>query len=71
MVRELQRNIDFKEHGVALNCNPDFPSLVNAYGICSKRVTSGDEVESVLQEALESNQPYFLEFVVSDRESTL
>ena len=71
MVRELQRNIDLKEHGVALNCNPDFTKLVAAYGILAKRVEKGEEVEAALKEALASDRPYFLEFIVSDRESTL
>ena len=71
MVRELQRKIDLKEHGVALNCNPDFTKLVDAYGIKTRRVVSGDEVEKALQEALNEDAPYFLEFIVSDKESTL
>lgn len=71
MVRELQRNIDLKEHGVALNCNPDFTKLVAAYGILAKRVEKGEEVEAALKEALASDAPYFLEFIVSERESTL
>lgn len=71
MVRELQRNIDLKEHGVALNCNPDFTKLVEAYGILAKRVEKGEEVEAALKEALASDTPYFLEFIVSDRETTL
>lgn len=71
MVRELQRNIELKESGVALNCNPDFIGLVKAYGIAAKRVTSGEEVEEALMEALQFDGPYFLEFVVSNHESTL
>ena len=71
MVRELQRNIDLKEHGVALNCNPDFIKLVASYGILAKSVQNGEEVEAALKEALASDVPYFLEFIVSDKESTL
>lgn len=71
MVRELQRKVDLKEHGVALNCNPDFTTLVSAYGIQTRRVSSGEEVEEALREALSANAPYFLEFIVSDKESTL
>lgn len=71
MVRELQRKVELKEHGVALNCNPDFTKLVEAYGIKAKRVSNGDEVESVLKEALEYDGPFFIEFIVSDKESTL
>ncbi len=71
MVRELQRRVDLKEHGVALNCNPDFTQLVSAYGIQTRRIANGDEVETALSEALNANAPYFLEFIVSDKESTL
>ena len=71
MVRELQRKVDLKEHGVALNCNPDFIKLVEAYGIKAKRVSNGNEVENALREALAEDVPYFLEFIVSDKESTL
>lgn len=71
MVRELQRNTELKEYGVALNCNPDFTKLVASYGILTKKVQSGEEVETALKEALASDAPYFLEFIVSDKESTL
>ena len=71
MVRELQRKVELKEHGVALNCNPDFTKLVEAYGIKAKRVSNGAEVENVLKEALEYDGSFFIEFIVSDKESTL
>ena len=71
MVRELQRKVQNKEHGVALDCNPDFTKLVSAYGIKTKCVAKGDEVEAALKEALSEDAPYFLEFIVSDKESTL
>lgn len=71
MVRELQRRIDLKEHGVGLNCNPNFVELVHAYGIKSKRVSNGDEIVEVLQESLNYEGPYFIECIVSDKESTL
>lgn len=71
MVRELQKNIEFKESGVSLNCNPNFTDLVRAYGINGKRVNSDEKVEEALREALDFNGPYFLEFIVSEYESTL
>ncbi|MGL4343675.1 MAG: biosynthetic-type acetolactate synthase large subunit [Cellulosilyticaceae bacterium] len=71
MVRELQRRCETKEYGVGLSCNPDFVALVKAYGIPAKRVMSQDEVRGALEEALASDSPYFLEFIVSDKESTL
>lgn len=71
MVRELQRNIQLKEHGVALNGNPDFSKLVSAYGIPSECVTSVEDIEIALKKALAYDGAYFLEFMVSDTESTL
>ena len=71
MVRELQRKVELKEHGVALNCNPDFTKLVEAYGIKAKTISKGSDVEAALKEALASKEAYFLEFIVSTKESTL
>ena len=71
MVREIQRKNDTKEYGVGLSCNPDFQTLVSAYRIPVKCVWSREEVREVLEEALTSETPYFIEFVVSDKESTL
>ncbi len=71
MVREIQRRNETKEYGVGLSCNPDFQTLVSAYGIPTKRVYQREEVRGVLEEALASKTPYFIEFIVSDKESTL
>lgn len=71
MVRELQRRGESKEYGVGLGCNPDFVALVKAYGIPAKRVTSQADMRGALEEALASDTPYFLECIVSDKESTL
>ena len=71
MVRELQRKVDLKEHGVALSQNPDFCHLVGAYGIQTNKITCHEEIALVLQEALASDKPYFIEVLVSDKESTL
>ncbi|WP_070000488.1 biosynthetic-type acetolactate synthase large subunit [Cellulosilyticum sp. I15G10I2] len=72
MVREIQRrNEDLKEHGVALRSNPDFAAIARAYGITAKTISDEKEIEASLNEALTSGKPYFLEFIVSDKESTL
>lgn len=71
MVRELQRRVEVKEHGVALNHNPNFIELAHAYGIKARSVSEGDEVIEVLQEALHHEGPYLIECIVSDKESTL
>ena len=71
MVRELQRKVDLKEHGVSLSMNPDFTALVSAYGVQTRRVSEASEIEDALKQALTSDMPYFLEFIVSEKESTL
>lgn len=71
MVREIQRRGESKEYGVSLKGNPDFAAIAQAYGIQAKRITDEKDIEGSIDEALKSNQPYFLEFIVSDKESTL
>lgn len=71
MVREMQRRSDSKEYGVSLSANPDFQSIAKAYGIKAKCITNQDEVEETLKEALDTNEAYFIECIVSDQESTL
>ncbi len=71
MVRELQRRTDLKEHGVALKGNPDFAAIARAYGITAKTISDEKDIEASLNEALTSGKPYFLEVIVSDKESTL
>lgn len=71
MVRELQRKTDLKEHGVALNCNPDFAAIARAYGITARTISNAEEIEEAIQTALTSQKPCLLEFIVSDKESTL
>lgn len=71
MVRELQRRTDLKEHGVALNCNPDFAAIARAYGITARTISNPEEIEEAIQTALTSQKPCLLEFIVSDKESTL
>ncbi len=71
MVRELQHRTDLKEYGVGLKVNPDFAAIARAYGIEAKKVSDAREVEGALQEAISSQKAYFLEFIISDKESTL
>ncbi len=71
LVRELQRRTELKEHGVALKGSPDFAAIARAYGITARTILDEKDVEGALSEALTSNKPYFLEFIVNDKESTL
>lgn len=72
MVREIQRRAeDLKEHGVALRSNPDFTAIARAYGLKTNTISNESEIEALLNEALQSDQPYFLEVIVNEKESTL
>lgn len=71
MVREIQRKLETKEYGVGLPKNPDFAAIVRAYGIEAYRIDDPDKVEQILKQAIASGKPQFLEFIVSDKESTL
>ena len=71
MVREIQRRFETKEYGVGLSGNPNFTLIANAYGMEAKTIYKQDEVEAAIRTALESGRPYLLEFIVSDKESTL
>lgn len=71
MVREIQRRTELKEYGVGLPKNPDFAAIVRAYGIKAVTISDPKQVEEALKEAVNSNEPYFFEFIVNDKESTL
>lgn len=71
LVREIQRRSEIKEYSVGLSKNPDFTAIVRAYGIEAIRISDPNEVEDALKKAIESDKPYFFEFIVSDKESTL
>ncbi|WZL72949.1 biosynthetic-type acetolactate synthase large subunit [Clostridiaceae bacterium 35-E11] len=73
MVRELQ-DIHYgkgKHFGIALDSNPDFVKIAEAYGLCAQRVNSNDSLEEVFKEALESNQGCLIECIVDPTFSTL
>ncbi|MEG0387053.1 MAG: biosynthetic-type acetolactate synthase large subunit [Niameybacter sp.] len=71
MVREIQRKSELKEYGVGLSKNPDFTAIVRAYGIQARTISDPSQVEEALREAVASREPYFFEFIVNDKESTL
>ncbi len=71
MVREIQRGRDGKTYGVSLAGNPDFKMIAQAYGLPARTVTAQGDVEDAIRTALQSEGPCFLEFIVSDKESTL
>ncbi|MHC1748419.1 MAG: biosynthetic-type acetolactate synthase large subunit [Cellulosilyticaceae bacterium] len=71
LVREIQRNTTSKEFGVCLNTNPKFTQIAGAYGIPAKTIKENQAVSEALEEAFKNNSPYLLEFIVSERETTL
>ena len=71
MVRELQHKQSLKESGVSLNRNPDFALLASAYHIKTIKVSDSSKIDEVLEEAVKADEPYFIEFIVSDKDSTL
>ncbi|RUT79712.1 biosynthetic-type acetolactate synthase large subunit [Ancylomarina longa] len=51
--------------------NPDFVKIVEGYGIQAKRVSSRDDLETAIQEMLDSPEAYFLEVVVETESNVL
>ncbi|MDP4144268.1 MAG: biosynthetic-type acetolactate synthase large subunit [Bacillota bacterium] len=71
MVREIQRNVYREPFGVAINSNPDFVKLVEAYGLKGRRVSTNQELQDAFQEALASEKAFLIECMVNPMESTL
>jgi len=70
MVRQWQELFyDRRYSHTSLSGNPDFVKLAEAYGIKAKRVTKNEDVESTLKEAIESNEPYLIDFIVKKEEN--
>ncbi len=70
MVRQWQELFYDKRYShTSLSGNPDFVKLAEAYGIPAKRVTKNEEVEATLKEAIESNTPYLIDFIVKKEEN--
>lgn len=71
MVREMQWRLETKDYGVSLAANPDFKLIANAYGIEAMTITDQDDVEEIIKEVVKKDKACLLEFIVSDKESTL
>ena len=48
---------------------PDFVKLAEAYGIKAKRITKAEEIRPALEEAINSPQPYLLDFIIEEEEN--
>lgn len=70
MVRQLQEVYHGKrEAAVALNGNPDFVKLAEAYGIAGIRVSRSEEVRPALEKALQLQHPFLIDFIVDAEEN--
>lgn len=69
MVRQLQQEqCESRFYETALN-SPDFVMLAKSYGIKAVRVDKQSQINSVLQNAFISDEPYLIEFVTDSYEN--
>jgi acetolactate synthase-1/2/3 large subunit len=69
LVKQLQHIYCNKKYSaVDFRCNPDFISFAKCYGAEGVRITTNDEVEPKLQEALGNNMPTIIECIISSEE---
>ena len=54
---------------VHLGESPDFVKLAESYGIKGRRITEPGEIKEALLEAIKSNEPYLLDFVIDPAEA--
>lgn len=71
MVREMQNNMYGSPFGTLFAKSPDFIKLSEAYGIKCKRVCKNADATEAINEALDYEGPYLLEFIVDPAETTL
>lgn len=70
MVRQWQELFyDHRYSQVDLSVSVDFVKLVEAYGIKGLRASTEEDAERVWQEAMNTNGPVFVEFVVESEEN--
>lgn len=48
---------------------PDFVTVAAGYGIKGKRITDANDIEPVLKEAINSNKPYIIDFIIEEEEN--
>jgi len=72
MVRQLQEFMEEKRYSQTTNMiNPDFCTLVSAYGIPTQRVSETSQLQAALARWMETSGPAFLEVVVSQNENVM
>lgn len=72
MVRQWQEIFHQKRYSsVDLNMSPDFMKLAEAYRIKGVKIEKSQDLEKMLRENIESNEPVLIECVVSKEENVL
>ena len=69
MVRQWQELFFERRYSFTEIESPDFVKLSDSYGIASKRVSAGTELEAAVEEMLQHNGPYVLEVVVEKEDN--
>lgn len=72
MVRQWQEIFHNRRYSsVDLNINPNFMKLADAYGIKGVKIENPNNLESILKENIESDEPVLIECVVAKEENVL
>ncbi len=69
MVRQWQELFFNKRYAFTHLANPDFQTVMKAYGIPCCRVTNMDEIGGAIEEMFATSGPYFLEVAVKEDEN--
>lgn len=69
MVRQWQGRLYNNHYSETCISGPDFVKLAEAYGATGFRVTKEEDIEPVMQKAMEIDGPVFIDFVVESLES--
>ncbi|HVC33910.1 MAG TPA: biosynthetic-type acetolactate synthase large subunit [Chloroflexota bacterium] len=69
MVRQWQQFFYERRYSASPISGPDFVKLGEAYGIPSLRVTHRDQLKSAVQQAMDTDGPFLIDFVVEAEEN--
>lgn len=64
MVRQWQEKLFNKHYSQTKISSPDFVKLAESYGALGFRVEKEEEIEAVVNKAIESKRPVFIDFIV-------
>jgi acetolactate synthase-1/2/3 large subunit len=69
MVRQWQELFYEKRYSQTYLKNPDFVKIAEGYGVKGIKVTEKGQVRQALKEAIESADPYVLDFHIAEEEN--